>query len=881
MRLILTHENADFDAVASQLAAHKLYPDAVPLLSRRVNRNVSQFLTLHWGAFAFVRPDEWRRKFISQVILVDTQTVPTVRGIRGREPVIVIDHHTGHPEKAGWQVYVEPVGAAVTLLVEKIQAAGLTLTPIEATLLLLGIYEDTGALTYDTTTARDGYAAAWLLDQGAQLGIARQFLNIPLTPAQQAIYDQLNRSTEWYTLHEQPIAVASAVAPDDFSEEISSIVHRLRDDSGAAGLVALVQLKHHVQMVARSTHLAVDVAVLAKALGGGGHSRAAAAMIPDQTLAQVKEHLLALLPQMVKPAVPVEQIMSYRVQTLPITTTVREAHAQMQRTGHEGYPVVNEAGHIVGLLTRRSVDRAMNHRLEKYTLDQVMKSGRITVRPTDSVTHLQRLMMEADWGQIPVVDEQEQLIGIVTRTDLLRHLTQLPEEEVTPKWRHRLAHYLSPALWALVQAISDAAASLNLPLYLVGGPVRDFLLNHPLTDADMVVEGEAIRLVEFLRGRYGGECRTHPRFGTATWLLTPEVWQAVGHEQWAVGSDNLKSETWNLKLETIDFVTARSEFYAQPSALPQVERGSIKLDLHRRDFTINTLAIRLDGAHLGELLDFYGGQRDLQQGVIRVLHSLSFVDDPTRILRAVRFEQRLGFTIEPRTLELVAAALPMLDRVSGERIRHELEHSLREADPRKLLQRLHDLGVLAQLHPQLSWNEESAAAFSRLGSLLQEPAWAETLQGDSLAPIYFITWLAPFAVAVQEAVTTRIRARLTTREDIASVALMLRQLATLPAEAQPGEVERMLRPHNRRPRVFLAALALTTDEAAAAPIQNYFFTYRHVRTYLTGDHLRQMGLKPGPQYGQILDDLLAARLNGQVQTAADEQRWLAAWLTHA
>jgi tRNA nucleotidyltransferase (CCA-adding enzyme) len=893
MLLILTHENADFDAVAAQLAAHKLYPEGVPLLSRRINRNVSQFLTLHWGALPFMRPDEWRRKHIDRVLLVDSQIVPTVRGIRGREPVQVIDHHTGHQAKEGWLYHVEPVGATVTLLVEQIQATGLSLTPIEATLLLLGIYEDTGALTYDTTTARDGYAAAWLLDQGAQLSMARQFLNIPLTPAQQIIYDQLEASTEWHIIHEQPIAIATAVASDTFEEEISSITHRLRESLVAVGLVVLVQLKHHVQMVARSSHEAVDVAQLAKLLGGGGHSRAAAAMIPEQTIDRVKEQVVAYLPQVVQPAVRVEQIMSYRVQSLPVTTTVRAAYEQMQRTGHEGYPVVDEQEHIVGLLTRRGVDRAMNHRLEKYTLDKVMKSGRVIVRPTDSISYLQKLMIEADWGQIPVVDEQDHLIGIVTRTDLLRLLTRLSVEDMAPQWREKLARYLDPALWRLVQVISDAAAGLNLPLYFVGGLVRDFLLQKPLTDIDMVVEGEAIRLADYLQAQYGGELHTHERFGTATWTVTTEVWEtlAVSREPLAVSqkppvasgqppaANRQPPATSGQPPAAIDFVTARSEFYEQPSALPEVERGSIKLDLHRRDFTINTLAIRLDGAHLGELLDFYGGQRDLQEGIIRVLHSLSFIDDPTRILRAVRFEQRLGFAIEPRTLELVAAALPMFERVSGERIRHELEHSLREADPRKVLQRLHELGVLAQLHPQLTWNEALAAAFTRLNVLLQEPAWQETCQGDSLAPIYFITWLAPFPPEVQTAVSERIRARLSTRQDIETVGLILQDLAALPDEVLPGEVEKVLRPHNRRPRVFLVAAALAENHQPLTHIYNYFFHYRHVKTHITGDTLRQMGLKPGPSYGQILDGLLAARLNEQVQTFADEKNWLHEWLT--
>ena len=187
----------------------------------------------------------------------------------------------------------------------------------------------------------------------------------------------------------------------------------------------------------------------------------------------------------------------------------------------------------------------------------------------------------------------------------------------------------------MINAISRAADALNNPIYFVGGLVRDLLLGRDSADIDIVAEGDAIALVRALVDQFGGDLRTHKRFGTAKWLLSAEVWQQV-----LDGTDvaELSPQT---ELPSIDFVTARTEFYAEPTVLPTVQQGSIKLDLHRRDFSINTLAIRLDGAHLGELLDFYGGRRDLDNGIIRVLHSLSFIDDPTRILRAVRFEQRL------------------------------------------------------------------------------------------------------------------------------------------------------------------------------------------------------------------------------------------------
>ncbi|MFN2124734.1 MAG: CBS domain-containing protein, partial [Candidatus Promineifilaceae bacterium] len=698
MLLILTHEKADFDAIASQLGAKKLFPEGTPLLPRDLNRNVQQFLNLYWDALPFMRAEDWRRRRIDEVVLVDTGSINSVRGMVREPHARVIDHHMDYTPRPGWVYQVEPVGATTTLLVEELQASGLSLTTEEATLLLLGIYEDTGSLTYDTSTARDAHAVAWLLEQGAKLDVVRRFLTVPLTPQQQALYDELQSNIRWHRLHGQTVAVATAVAPEDFKDEISSVAHRLRETLVPGGLFVLVQLGSDVQLVARSSHEGVDVSTVARGLGGGGHSRAAAALVVNENVAETARRVEAMLPSIIKPMASVSEIMSYGVQTITPQTTVDEALQQMLRTGHEGYPVVDPAsGRITGLLTRRAVDRAVNHEMGDLPVERVMQAGDFTVRPSESIERVQELMLREGWGQIPVVAEDEDgqekaspPIGIVTRTDLLNYLFRPVEDASEKDIKALMEDSLSPPLWAMVKVVGEEAAALGMPLYFVGGLVRDLLLEKPPIDLDMVVEGDAIDLVDRLQEKFGGEVHTHERFGTGKWFITPDIWQKV---QQRAGIASLRESQHSELPESIDFVTARSEFYQEPSALPQVERGSIKLDLHRRDFTINTLASRLDGAHLGELLDFYGGQRDLERGLIRVLHSLSFVDDPTRILRAVRLEQRLGFDIEPRSLELIESSLPMLDRVTGDRIRHEIELALREADPIRVMERLAELGI--------------------------------------------------------------------------------------------------------------------------------------------------------------------------------------------
>ena len=885
MLLILTHEKADFDAIASQLGAEKLFPEGTPLLPRHLNRNVQQFLNLYWDALPFMRADDWRRRRVEEVVLVDTSSLNSVRGMVRDPHVRVIDHHMEYVPREGWDYQVEPVGATTTLLVEELQVSGLSLAAEEATLLLLGIYEDTGSLTYDTSTARDARAAAWLLEQGAQLDVVRRFLTVPLTPQQQKLYDELQSNIRWHRLHGQTMAVATAVAPEGFNDEISSVAHRLRETLVPGGLFVLVQLGEDVQLVARSSHEDVDVSVVARELGGGGHSRAAAALVVNEAVKDTARRVEAILPSIVEPMASVSEIMSYGVQTITPDTTIDVALQQMLRTGHEGYPVVDpRSGRIKGLLTRRAVDRAVNHEMGDLPVKRVMQAGDFTVRPSESIERVQELMLREGWGQIPVVAEKEEgepkispPIGIVTRTDLLNYWFRPIEDGSAKDLKTLMEESFSPPLWAMVKVVGEEAAALGMPLYFVGGLVRDLLLGKPPTDLDMVVEGDAIELVRRLQERFGGEVHTHERFGTGKWFITPEIWQMV-QERAGVPTPHDPgdaAEVFELEKplpESIDFVTARSEFYQEPSALPQVERGSIKLDLHRRDFTINTLATRLDGAHLGELLDFYGGRRDLERGLVRVLHSLSFVDDPTRILRAIRLEQRLGFTIEPRSLELIEGDLRMLHRVTGDRIRHEIELALREADPVRVMERLASLGIMEYIQPGLTWTPESAAYFARVPEYRNDPRWAGVVPEEAIEFLYFALWLVTLPEDVQRATVDRLRGRKTTREDVLAVSHLLKELRALPLDASPSEITAVCEKY--KPRVLLAVRIVLGDEPHGQMLDRYFGEWRYVKTDLSGDDLLAMGLEPGPQFASLLDQLLRARLDGRIRDKSGEEALL-------
>jgi tRNA nucleotidyltransferase (CCA-adding enzyme) len=886
MRIILTHEQADFDALASLLGAHLVDEASVPVLPRRMNRNVQAFLTLYGAELPFVDPRDLPNEPIEMVTLVDTQSIISVKGMSTKTQVHVLDHHSLREDlPPEWMVTTEEIGATTTLLVEALRDQNGVIGTIPATLLLLGIYEDTGSLTYTRTTARDLNAAAYLLEHGASLDIAADFLNHPLSLEQQALYDRLRQNSETHNIQGQTILVACGDALD-MEEELSTLAHKMRDLLDPDALFILVKTRGGVQLIARSTSDDIDVAQVADHFGGGGHERAAASLIKDQDLESVCQELLQILPSYIRPSITVSQIMSSQPQLLSPDTPAEEAARRMQRYGYEGYPVVDD-GQVIGLLTRRAVDRALSHKLN-LTAANLMNAGSYSVLPEDSIEHLQRLMTETGWGQIPVVHPKTgHIIGIVTRTDLLKTLTI--DQRTTGKMNltDRLESALPPARLALLRAIARAAYNQHSALYIVGGFVRDLLLKRPSLDFDLVVEGDAIKLARDLTQTYCGRVTSHSRFGTAKWHISEcrsDLVDAIsqnGELRSPSDASDLPENAYQSTdiPDTIDLITARTEFYSHPTALPTVERGSIKLDLHRRDFTINTLALRLDGNHYGELQDYWGGLNDIKHGLVRVLHSLSFVDDPTRMLRAVRFEQRFNFNIEERTLQLLHQAQPMLDRVSGERIRHELDHILIEGQAENMLARLQQLGLLSAIHTNLRWddwlNNKIPTAKWQIPTAFWDFNQQETLVGPKkdilIQNLSYILWLIRLSPTNARATIDRLKITKGLRSEILAACHLWRVLPSL-VTANPSQITTRL---DDVPPLALYAAYLASDDSQ---LQNILFTYasqwQHVKATIDGHDLRALGLPTGPVYRQILKTLRDAWLDGKINNEEEERIFL-------
>ncbi len=877
MQVIITHELADFDALASLLAMHLVDHESIPVLPYRINRNVKAFLTLYGVDLPFVEAKDLPGKSIEMLTLVDTQSLPSMRGLTEATAVRCFDHHPwreDHP--SSWTYSVQPVGATVTILVDKLQEADVEILPVHATLLLLGIYEDTGSLTYSQTTPRDLHAAGYLLSFGADLSKVGEFLRHPLSNEQNMLYTTLIQAVETHQIHGQRIALAVGDARG-FDEELSTVAHKLRETLEPSALFMLVETRAGVQLIARSNSEQIDASAVAQHFQGGGHSRASAALIQTKGLQEVRAELLDVLKQVIQPAMSVAQLMSHGMQALAPDTPVSAAQEKMQRFGFEGYPVVDQ-GRVVGLLTRRAVDRAISHKLN-LPASSLMSAGSYVVHPDDSIEVVRQMMITSGWGQLPVADPRsERLIGIVTRTDLIHaYGTGSHPQRSRLNFARQLEAGLPAARLALLKTVAREAVENHLRIYIVGGFVRDLILNRPGLDFDIVVEGDAIQLARSLANHYGGKLITHGRFGTAKWNLPCGFILEEG--LLSVSEDEQASSILNpIDAELpafLDFVTARTEFYTSPSALPTVESASIKLDLHRRDFTINTLALRLDGYHFGDILDFWGGLQDLQHGLVRVLHSLSFVDDPTRIIRAVRFEQRFGFHLEERTQQLLSAALDLIGKLSGDRIYHELEHILDEQKAIPMLTRLAELDILNAIHPALKFNAKLAKMFSQIPFDQPQELSGVPVRDLSDLPwpklrksLLFGLWLVNQPEATIRSMVERIRHP---AQEVEAIIQARRIGALLPglAGAKPSAIAGKL----AGPPLMALMIALYNceQEEARTVLCDYLNSYRFVLPTFTGNDILERGIRPGPVFKDILGQLRSAWLDGQIANTLQEK----------
>jgi len=481
-----------------------------------------------------------------------------------------------------------------------------------------------------------------------------------------------------------------------------------------------------------------------------------------------------------------------------------------------------------------------------------------------TLADIQEIIIENRQRLIPIVHERE-LRGIITRTDLLNrlvndpanlpknllHESEYPSLERSRNLTHLLTSNLSKEVIILLQTVGEVADDLGFNVFVVGGFVRDLLLKKINMDLDIVVEGDGITFARKLADVLLARVRVHERFGTATLVLNNEL--------------------------KLDVATARLEYYEYPAALPTVELSSIKLDLYRRDFTVNAMAIQLNPSHFGKLIDFFNSQNDLKQVAIKVLHNLSFVDDPTRIFRAIRFETRMDFNIVKHTERLIRNAVKMnlFGKADDPRFFTELKIILNEEHAVPAVRRLSEFGLFPYLWPDLEPHLNIDRRFNNCLNQAQKAiTWFKLLYLEDYFEswiVYLLTIMGRSPVTVLKSFCTRFQLApkmksllVNEKTQADKTAHFLNRRVVL----KNSEIYLALNDLSIEGLLYLMAMAKKPEVEKCVSL--YVISMRTQQSLLNGDNLKSLGYQPGPIFKTILETLLLARLDEAVSTRQEE-----------
>ncbi|MEA3506549.1 MAG: DHH family phosphoesterase [Elusimicrobiota bacterium] len=829
MILITTHTGADFDAVASLLAASKLYPGAKIYLPGSPEKKVRQYINekefpLEFSGFKDIEDIKFDR-----VVVVDTSYPDRIGRAAGlitdKTEIFIYDHHP-RPEEGSGGVRADfdlhkLWGATVAILVEEIRKKDIKLSPEEASVLLTGIYEDTGCLTYPITTRHDIEAVSWLLEEGADLNTVSRYAVSNLNEEQVHLLDRLLNNKSFLNIGKKKIAVTWDVL-DDYIEELAVVVRKFTDTVSPDALFAILKIKENILCIARSRDEDINLSDIISDLGGSGGHRSAATVSFKENSVTIEELKIKIRESLYNNIGKKEGPSKAGSKIIPRDDTARRAYHTLNHLNLKYAPVGGEKGFIDGLVLREELKKAIKHGLGEHKVLEFL-TEKVSCDPAS-----ENLLVE----------------------------DAFPEHTIKPVYRdvkNKFDSNLSGSGRDIIRTAADSAEEMDIEAYCVGGMVRDMILDISHADIDIVVKEEANefsrRLAEALNGSY----YTHGKFRTA-------VVNIPGRE--------------------IDIATLRKEYYEVRAALPEVQKGTLRQDLARRDFSINAMAVQIAPAEeYGQLIDYFGGLKDIENKKIRILYPLSFVEDPTRIFRAARFEKRFNFEMTSATLSQLKKTINMdiQDELTPDRIKEEIFKILNEDKASEIISRLNSLGAFKCIDRELAVSGQSLdiiKSFDRRAESFKDEVREQLkLKKINILLLAFISGLPQDRGMRMLKIfnfSNRIKKAF---KDFKSRGGRLEKV--LERDLSPARIFKAV--NKISPLVLYYILIRSSSERVKENIMDYIESIKVMKPSLSGADLIEMGYEPSRRFSRMLYTLRIAKINGLFGSADDEKKFLSAY----
>jgi tRNA nucleotidyltransferase (CCA-adding enzyme) len=853
MEIITSHTHLDLDGFASMILAKKLYPEAILVFSGDLSPNVKSLANLYQDYLDIYKASEIPLNKVKKMIVVDTakkNRIGKFENLTDKVEIIVYDHHLSAKDDIDAnEKYISRTGSNSANMLDIIlkKNKNIAFEDYEATIALMGIYEDTGNFVFNNTTKLDMEMAAKLVGYGGKISMVSEYVNKNLKQQELDMLLELIENGEIVEYSDYPVFITTYYSNEYFNG-IDVLINKIMELEGAEGCFIIFGTDDRTSIVGRSKNKDIAVDKVLSLYAKGGHKYAGSVNVKGKDIYTIEKEIKEQLEKHVYKGKLAKDIMKSPVKIVDSESRVKDVHKIMFRFGYSGIPIM-DGEKLIGIISRRDIDKAINHGFSNAPVRAYMSKTLIIASENTPVKELKNIIIENEIGRVPIV-RNGRLVGIVTRTDILRSLyeqkikKQKGETAKENEIKERILDRIPKHLLYILKNIEEVSEIRNEKAYLVGGIVRDLILGINNLDIDIVVEGDGPLFAEKLADISGAmKVVKHDKFKTAVVVL----------------ADGVK----------IDVASSRVEYYEYPTSMPTVDYGSIKQDLYRRDFSINAMALEVDYHNFGKIIDYYNGYRDLKNRKIRILHNLSFIEDPTRIIRAVRFAARYGFELEEETRGFMVEAVNsgFLEKLSWHRVKNEIVHILKEKNVEKALEILFEFKVISSIHRNIKVDEKMK---KDLVELKKERNFVES-RGVEMWILYLLILLKNLKKDELDFVFKRFSFGESFIKKY-DYGVKMRD-----------EVKKLLKESNKASDIYIALSSISKEvimlmyianEELRPKIKLYIDKIRNIERTVKGEDLIEIGYKPSPLFKNYLEELYLLELDLELH---DKDKLIALW----